>query len=118
MTHYRTGNLFDERPEPRARSTDPETSHEAAARAKRNLTQKQRNVLDGLRTLARAGATQVMDEELVAHMAVVMPGLTQSSVRTRRKELVALGYVKDSGRKGETSAGGKSIRWELTGKVG
>jgi hypothetical protein len=42
------------------------------------------------------------------------PEQTHSGLRTRRNELVTLGYLRDSGRKGETQAGGPSIVWELT----
>lgn len=72
-----------------ARATDRSTSHEAAASVT-NITEKQRAVLACLATFGREGAADV---ELVERYKRLRwekqwPPLTDSSIRTRRSELV------------------------------
>jgi hypothetical protein len=76
------------RAEPRARTTDPETSHAAAASV-RNPTANQAAVL---RVLKNSGP--ITDETLVraythnSHNNMNLPQQSESGIRTRRKELV------------------------------
>ena len=78
-------------PVARARRTDPETSHAAAASV-RNIRETQRVVLEELR---RIGPTT--HEVLVAHMATLPGYWTPSGVRTRCSELVAAGLIEPVG---------------------
>jgi len=95
-----------------ARTSDPETSHAAAASVT-DLTGKQEAVLQTLALTGPAG-----DEYLIAvyqnraYMGVV-PEQSESGIRTRRAELVRKGFVMDSGDKTETSTGRKSIVWKV-----
>jgi hypothetical protein len=115
--------------EPATRNTDPQTSHDAERRAANGLTLKQLAVLAAFQQHASAGG--MIDETLVAYyagrrqwaidtagsraeFADWWPEQTASGLRTRRHELTTLGYIRKSGRKGETIAGGPSIVWELT----
>lgn len=93
-----------------ARATDPETSHEAAATV--NLTKGQRAVLAEFR-LYRT----LTDEQLIAALAIRASScpdamLSDSGARSRRAELVAAGMVRDSGQRGTTAAGRKTVVWE------
>lgn len=90
--------------EPRARRTDPETSH-AAARS----------------VLAHPGREAVLacllvhgpqtDEELYEHTEVRLY-CSPSGARTRRSELVDAGVVRDSRHRRKTKSGRQSIVWE------
>jgi hypothetical protein len=124
---------------PATRATDPATSHAAQATAERGLTLKQLAVLAAFQSYAyyfSGGRFGMIDETLVDyygrdhtnhtddgargdHPYVFVgrewwPKQTASGLRTRRKELVRLGYIADSGQKGETAAGSRSIKWTLT----
>jgi len=44
---------------------------------------------------------------------LLFPDLTDSSIRTRRAELVTLGRLRDSGRTTTTQRGGETTVWEL-----
>ena len=115
--------LLDEkktrRARPRARATDPQTSHRAAERAENTLTLKQLAVLDLFRWLEPFVITPI-DERVVfeyrqrRHVVDWYPAQSESGLRTRRHELVERGYLEDSGEKGKTSGGSPSIRWRLT----
>ena len=108
---------------PRARNTDPATSHVAAGKAARGLTAKQRHVLSVFREI-RGGLTL---EELVAEYGYLreqqlargfgpqLPDLTASSIRTRASELVALGQLRDSGEKRKSARGNPCAVLELAG---
>lgn len=96
-----------------ARSTDPVTSHEAAASVTA-LTEKQEAVL---RLLGRVGPST--DEEIVRTytkwwangMTEDYPHQSESGLRTRRSELVRKGKVRARGHKVKPS-GRKAIVWE------
>lgn len=89
---------------PRARPTDPATSHQAAATVA--ATTGRQVVLETL----RAHPAGLCDEELVA---VVGDRLSPSGARTRRRELVDAGLVADSGIRRRTRAGRKTIVWRV-----
>lgn len=73
------------RPRPKARVTDPETSHQAAEVATVNAGT---NRTMALLALAEAGPRGLNDFELEA-----VTGVKQTSIGVRRKELVSMGLV-------------------------
>jgi hypothetical protein len=97
----------------RARSTDPMTSHAAAASVG-DLRPNQRAVL-GLLRCHPGGLT---DEQMVVHYQdsrrghPEVPAQTESGLRTRRKELVDAGLVVDTGEKRKTAAGRATKVWK------
>jgi hypothetical protein len=99
--------LFEE--EPRARHTDPETSHDAAASVK-ELRRRQAAVWY---VLDMEGP--LTDEELVKAYAVRWPHFPQSpsGLRTRRAELVARGLVEWTGRRRPLVSGRLAREWDL-----
>lgn len=94
----------------KARQTDPQTSHEAAETV--NLTSGQEMVLEALQ---RGGP---MHDELIKIEVSCVPGnfISLSGCRTRRKELVDLGLVEDSGTTVLTENGRKTIVWRVVEK--
>lgn len=106
---------------PRARRTDRSTSQRAADGTARGLTTKQRAVL----TVFVEYGPALHDEALVAFyrelrshqlargFGAQLPDLTDSSIRTRRNELVQLGRVRDTGRETTTARGGSTAVWEV-----
>lgn len=98
--------LFD--PIARARRTDPETSHEAASSVRR-IRETQADVLTVIRKYG-----PLSDEEISSrYKDSGMPRQSESGLRTRRSELVALGLVADSGRFGYTLSNRKTILWQV-----
>jgi len=102
-------NDTDTRPVAVARTTDPETSHEAAASV-RNLTTRQFLILD----IFRFSGPQT-DEELIERYDLVAFDTPQSpsGIRTRRAELVAAGKVRFSGAYRYTAANRRTRVWEI-----
>lgn len=94
--------------QPVARRTDPSTSHAAAASV-RDLRKSQAAVLYVLAT--HGGMT---DDELQRRYAAMpqLPRQSESGVRTRRRELVDAGLVRDTGRKAPLASGRMAIVWE------
>lgn len=96
-----------------ARTTDPETSHVAAAGIS-DLIKNQRAVLLVLRRYGPA-----THEELVHRYNMVLnnggiegfPRQSASGIRTRCKELVKAGMAENTGDKRRISTGGLSIIW-------
>ena len=104
---------------PHARRTDPETSH-AAARSITNLTDAQFAILQFIRTRG-----EMADHELVARYqgwckgvyGQTWPQMSESGIRTRRKELTDQGLVVDTGVRVPTQSGRQAIVWRaLTGR--
>ena len=87
-----------------ARRTDPETSREAAD----SITGHRISRLHGdiLNTLLVYGP--MTDERLCS-----LYGDSPSSVRSRRAELVAMGYVRQHKNFGQTKRGRRAILWEV-----
>ena len=100
-----------DKPFARARTTDPETSHEAAKPDRavdRHLV---------YRALIAAGPDGLTDFELAARLNVSCPRSTewqQTSAGKRRGELRDQGLVCDSGRKRKSPSGSRAIVWRVT----
>lgn len=100
--------LFPKTTRARARKTDPATSHEAAGRV-RNVTDTQWRILSCLKHSPKT------DPELYAVYNRSFPSISESGCRSRRAELVALGYV--AGLETKTHVGNRRfLIWSLTGK--
>lgn len=96
-------SLFESSPV--ARRTDPETSWQAA-RSVKHLRESQTIMLGRLRV---GPAT---DEDLY-RWPVINKTMSPSGARTRRKELVDMGLVEDSGVRDKTRSGRKTIVWRV-----
>lgn len=93
---------------PRARRTDPKTSHDAAESV-RDVTATQEYVLRALRR------PRTDPELLEAYRKFKRaPRASESGVRSRRAELVRRGLVRDSGRRIVLESGRAAIVWEKT----
>lgn len=97
-----------------ARLTDPSTSHQAAGSVE-NITATQTAILKLL------SGFPMTDEELIHHYnqqirmgadARDFPRASESGIRSRRAELVKLGYVFDSGHRTKISSGRNAIIWK------
>lgn len=94
---------------PRARNTDPQTSH-TAAESVTNLTHTQATIL---RVLKRPRTdTQLIEAFRRLKRA---PLASESGIRSRRAELVEKGLVVDSGQRGVTPFNRRSIVWAVNG---
>ncbi len=95
---------------PRARKTDPTTSHNAAASvATDTLTRTQALILEALRAHG-----PLTDEQLCQRIAQVeRKYLAVSGIRTRRSELVKTGRVIDTGDRQPMLSGRPAIVWGL-----
>ena len=91
---------------PRARRTDPKTSHDAADGV-RDVTATQDYVLRAL----RRPRTDVELVEAYRNFKRA-PRASESGLRTRRSELVRRGLVRDSGRRIVLESGRAAIVWE------
>ncbi len=87
-----------------ARTTDPETSHEAAAQAPEQRARDRDRALAAL----VASADGLTDFELGALL-----GRQQTSAGKRRGELRDAGLVRDSGRRRLAPSGSRAIVWEV-----
>lgn len=95
---------------PRARNTDPRTSHNAAASvATDTVTRTQALILEALQA-----SGPLTDEQLCQRIAdVECKPVSVSGIRTRRSELVTAGRVIDTGRRQPTLTGRSAIVWSL-----
>lgn len=87
-----------------ARTTDPQTSHDAAATVKVN--ELEQTFLNTLATTYPVGLT--------ADGVAAITGLPLNSVSPRTRPLVKKGLLRDSGLKHPTRTGTKAIVWSLT----
>ena len=94
---------------PRARATDPETSHEAAASVT-NVRPRQAAVLEAFRVNG-----PMTDSSL--RRVYSGPAQSDSGLRTRRCELVTLGLLVDTGKRERASNGRRAIVWGLADGV-
>lgn len=95
---------------PRARTTDPDTSHEAAASVT-NLTGTQRAI-----SWLFDKFGELTDEQLQAHYRRLIyqgdaPAASESGIRSRRAELVARGVITDTGKRSKMLSGRNAIVW-------
>jgi hypothetical protein len=95
---------------PHARTTDPATSHDAAASVN-NVTKTQNRILDLL-------ATPMTDQKLVEEYqwwsvgnTDYVPAASESGIRSRRAELVSKGLVVDTGDRTLLRSGRRAIVW-------
>lgn len=103
---------FHVEPRARARATDPQTSHDAAASLTPDAIRKsQAEVLVALYHLREAN-----DLRIIAFMNRRRDGVSRSGTETRRKELQRLELVADSGQRERMPSGRGSIVWTLTDK--
>lgn len=93
----------------KARITDPRTSH-AAAESVENITKTQSFIVQALKTSRT-------DEELIMKYRSYRyaPPASESGIRSRRAELVAMGWVVDTGERKTTQSGRETIVWGLSG---
>ena len=101
--------LFDQA---RARSTDPVTSHQAAASVE-NIGQTREAILKVLRDNGPQTDTQIIKAYMDLwfggrHMKLASP----SGIRSRRSELVKMGFVEAAGT-GKTASGRNCIVWRI-----
>lgn len=93
---------------PKARKTDPKTSHDAAESVK-NITATKAHILKVLRTAK-------CDEQLVvmfrANAPVDLRMTSESGIRSRRAELVREGRVVDTGERITLRSGRRAIIWK------
>lgn len=93
---------------PHARTSDPTTSHEAAASVG-NITDTQNHILLIL-------TIPMTDDELIDAFDAMAGSngwrlASPSGIRSRRAELVALGLVKDTGDRKKSWSGRNAIVW-------
>jgi hypothetical protein len=99
------------------RATDPETSREAGLSLDQaKVTKLMRNIYDML------SVSPMYDEQLIRRYNLLreMEGwdmASPSGIRTRRSDLVKLGWVKDSGDRAVLPSGRKSIVWKAVENV-
>ena len=95
---------------PTARVTDPTTSHQAAqAQHPGKVRSEHRLVLELLQY------EPLSDFDLASRATQALQRtVKQTSIGVRRKELVTIGLVRDSGRKGVSDTGSPCIVWEIT----
>ena len=86
------------------RRSDPLTSFQADDSIQLSLRMLQHKVLNYIRERMEFGST---DEEL----SIALDCPRQSTMRTRRSELVDLGLIVDSSRRRKTSTGRNAIVW-------
>lgn len=100
---------------PRARHTDPETSHAAASSAKAKAAQCRSQVVRVFQDLPEGLtlADVVHRHRVKARALTGWIDFSDSGVRTRVSELVRSGEVVDSGLRRLTSSGRKAIVWKL-----
>jgi hypothetical protein len=98
---------------PSARSTDPETSHQAAESIDADTIRvSQASVLYVL------ASGPMTDEELLAEYGrLAASGFVRpqsvSGIRTRRNELVSAGWVIDTGRRAQMASGRSATVWAV-----
>jgi hypothetical protein len=96
-----------------ARSSDPATSHEAAASLdEQALTMRRRAILYVLRTFGPHSDEGIaLAYDYATEHGAMLPAQSPSGLRTRRRELVDLGLVVDTGEKALTASGRHTIVW-------
>jgi hypothetical protein len=94
---------------PHARTTDPSTSHEAAASVK-NLSRTQSGILGILKTPMTDEQLIVRYQRMFLSLPELFPRASDSGIRSRRAELFKLGLVEPIGYS-KTKSNRKTIIW-------
>lgn len=98
---------------PRARNTDPATSHAAAASVS-DLTPRQEAVLKALVHIGGMATDEVLVTRYYEYGRMLdLPEQAPSGIRTRRKELVEARRVHDSGSRERLESGRYAIVWAI-----
>ena len=98
---------------PFARKKDPKTSHDAAD-AVTHIAQTQKRILQLLEDYDQMSDVGILE---CYRFFVETKGwnlVSESGLRTRRKELVFLGMVEDSGFRVKLDTGRTAISWQIT----
>jgi hypothetical protein len=98
---------------PRARSTDPDTSQEAARNIRLTMTVKRMAVLEAVRLAGPITDLGLADYYRAQRVAKGWPEQSDSGLRTRRSELVDLGKVQRVGDRKERGA--RRALWSAVG---
>ena len=106
---HRSGCSADPEPIARARYSDPVTSHEAAESITGEKIRESQSIVLGL---LRAHGPMT-DETLVAVVEARGLALSPSGARTRRAELVELGFVEASGERARLRSGRSAAVWRV-----
>lgn len=93
------------------RSTDPDTSHEAAESVSDKVRVTQGAVLACLKAIGPANDTELIVRYMDAAKRHLVPLQSASGIRTRRAELVRQGLVFDTGQRDVLRSGRRSIVW-------
>lgn len=94
----------------KARTTDPHTSHDAAESVQ-NMTEKREAILHIFKV--RSSMTDFELMEVYQEMQEFLPVQSESGIRTRRSELVQMGFLKDSGERKPNENGRSCVVWTL-----
>lgn len=94
----------------RARSTDPQTSHEAASKVQ-NISRVQTVILLLLWTRGPMTDPQIAESYYEQVASGAAPPHSESGLRTRRKELVDSGYLSATGEKRKLDSGRYANVW-------
>lgn len=100
-----------------ARRTDPQHSHDAA-RSVVNLGRTREAILDILRRLGPLSDEGIADRYELDMLHGRFEPCSPSGLRSRRSELVRMGFVCDSGLTGKTAAGRACTIWKLADDSG
>jgi len=99
-------SIYYKAPKQMTRRSDPATSLLAAASV--DLTKGQKVVMAAFRV-----RNSMTDDELIAQVVALGLKLSPSGCRSRRKELVELGILRDSGVKEKTQSKRLTTVWEV-----
>lgn len=117
--------LFDLEPEPRvnpedpqrfravARTNDPHTSHTAAASV-RDISKTHERIIEVLDRYGPATDEEIFNYYFNLAELFEWPKASPSGLRSRRAELVTLGTIFDTGKRGTTASGRATTIWELS----
>jgi hypothetical protein len=94
-----------------ARTTDPQTSHQAARTV--NVTRGQQVVLSEFLMYHRLTDEQLIEALKIRQASCRDAKLSDSGARSRRAELVAIGVLRDTGERTTTASGRKTTVWGL-----
>lgn len=97
----------------RARNTDPTTSHEAAASVSLTNTEIIRQVILDMLAVQPATDCFIQDSYRKLREGYGWPRVGESTIRTRRAELVDAGLVEESGEYERLETGRRAIVWRL-----